>query len=128
MKKYHAIGRRKTSTARVYLETGKGNILVNKKEFKEYFPLASLQTTVTNPLNLKEINAQFNIRAFVKGGGISGQAGAIQLGIARALLQYEPEWKLPFRKNGFLTRDSREVERKKYGQKGARAKFQYSKR
>lgn len=127
-KYYYGLGRRKTSTARVYLEKGKGIFFINKRELKEYFPIDNLRVLAIMPLQLKDIVSTFNIKAFVKGGGISSQAGAIRLGIARALLEYNPEWRKDLRKNGLLTRDSRVVERKKYGQKGARAKFQYSKR
>lgn len=130
-KYYYGLGRRKASSARVYLEKlekGEGKIFVNKRDFKEYFPIDNLRSLALMPLVLKDVVTQFNIKTFVKGGGISGQAGAVRLGIARALLEYNPEWRSDLRKNGLLTRDSRVVERKKYGQKGARAKFQYSKR
>ena len=125
---YYGLGRRKRSTARVYVEPGNGKFFINKRESKNYFPLEHLRRLALMPLKLKAVEKKFNIKAFVKGGGMSGQAGSIRLGIARALLQYEPDWRSDLRKEGLLTRDSRKVERKKYGQKGARAKFQYSKR
>jgi small subunit ribosomal protein S9 len=128
-KQYHyGLGRRKTSTARVYLEKGDGKFFVNKREFANYFPVSNLRNLALMPLALKNAISLFNMKAFVKGGGVSSQAGAIRLGIARALLEYNAEWRSDLKKGGLLTRDSRVVERKKYGQKGARAKFQYSKR
>ncbi len=125
---FHSIGRRKNALARVYIQTGGGNFFVNKRELKNYFVLASFARTALMPLELVKFRKKINVKAFVKGGGVSGQAGAIKLGLSRALLKFNPEWKTKFRSEGFLTRDSRAVERKKYGQKGARAKFQYSKR
>lgn len=127
-KYYYGLGRRKTSTARVYLEAGSGIIAVNKRNFKDYFPVNNLRVLALMPLEFKNIVSKLNVKAFVKGGGVASQAGAIRLGIARALLEYQPEWRKDLRQKGLLTRDSRVVERKKYGQKGARAKFQYSKR
>ena len=127
-KYYYGLGRRKSSTARVYLEEGSGIIAVNKRNLKNYFPVDNLRVLALMPLELKDIVSKINVKAFVKGGGIASQAGAIRLGIARALLEYQPSWKKDLRQKGLLTRDSRVVERKKYGQKGARAKFQYSKR
>lgn len=123
----YATGRRKSALARVYIQRGKGAFSVNKKELDSYFVLANLRQVALSPLEL--INSKdFTVKTYVKGGGISGQAGAIKLGLARALSQLDPELRFSFRKEGYLTRDSRRVERKKYGQKGARKKFQYSKR
>ncbi len=125
---FYSIGRRKNALARVYIQVGEGDFFVNKRELKNYFVLASFARTALMPLELVKFRKKINVKAFVKGGGVSGQAGAIKLGLSRALLKFNPEWKTKFRSEGFLTRDSRVVERKKYGQKGARAKFQYSKR
>jgi small subunit ribosomal protein S9 len=124
----HTIGRRKTSVARVYLELGNGEIKVNDRDFKEYFPTGPLQYIVTQAqqvLNSKEI---YDINITVDGGGIKGQAEASRLGIARALVKVNEENKSPLRKEGLLTRDPRMVERKKPGQKKARKRFQFSKR
>jgi len=124
----NTIGRRKSAVARVYMNEGKGQILINKKELKEYFPLDTLQYIVMQPLNLLEAAGQFDIRANLDGGGIKGQAEAMRLAIARALVEINPENKKILRANGFLTRDPRVVERKKPGQPGARKRFQFSKR
>ncbi len=125
---FSAVGRRKTSVARVRLLTGTGEIVVNKKPISEFFSRAILQTIVRQPLELTKTGGQFNVMANVRGGGISGQAGAIRHGISRALLDFDPELRPALKKAGFLTRDPRMKERKKYGQKGARARFQFSKR
>ena len=125
---FHSIGRRKNALARVYIQTGEGKFFVNKRELKNYFTLDSFVRTAIVPLELVKFRSKINVKAFVKGGGISGQAGAVKLGLSRALSRFNPEWQAKFRSEGFLTRDSRVVERKKYGQKGARAKFQFSKR
>jgi small subunit ribosomal protein S9 len=124
---YYATGRRKTSVARVWLTTGKGQFKVNDHQVGEYFG-ETLTKQALMPLSLLEVEGDFDIRATVKGGGISGQAGALRHGIARALVVANEEFRRKLRKQGFLTRDSRMVERKKYGQPGARKRFQFSKR
>ena len=125
---YNAIGRRKGSVARVIISPGKGNIVINGKDFKEYICRESLAIVVTQPLDLTDQRESYNVTVNVKGGGLTGQAGAIRLGIARALNEVSADFRSPLKAAGFLTRDSREVERKKYGQPGARKKFQFSKR
>ena len=124
----HAIGRRKTSVARVYLRPGTGNVLINKRELKEYFPLSWRQNQVLSPLALLEVADTYDVLVNVKGGGLTGQAEAIRLGIARALVKENEESKPALRAAGFMTRDARAVERKKYGQPKARKNFQFSKR
>ena len=121
-------GRRKTAIARVYLSTGTGKITVNKRDFKDYFPLETLQTVVLQPLSTIEALESFDIKINVHGGGITGQAEAIRLAISRALIEDNAENRPPLKKEGFLTRDSRMVERKKYGRRKARRRFQFSKR
>ena len=121
-------GRRKTSVARIYLREGSGKITVNGKDVEEYFANPSLVFMVKQPLDVTDTLAKFDILVNVKGGGISGQAGACRHGISRALTAYDDSNIRPLRANGFLTRDPRMVERKKYGQPGARRKFQFSKR
>ncbi len=128
MEVINSIGRRKASVARVYLKEGKGNITINKRDFKEYFPLETLQYVVTQPLNTLEVMGNFDITINVQGGGYNGQAEAIRLGIARSLVKLDEENKPALKAEGFMTRDSRIVERKKPGQKKARKKFQFSKR
>jgi len=128
MEVINSVGRRKASVARVYLKEGKGNITVNKRDFKEYFPLETLQYVVTQPLNTLEVLGNFDIVVNVHGGGYSGQAEAIRLGISRSLVKLDEENKPALKAEGFMTRDSRVVERKKPGQKKARKKFQFSKR
>lgn len=125
---FHAIGRRKTASARVYLRPGSGEIVVNKLDADDYFHRDTLMMIMRRPLELTETLNSLDIYCNVKGGGKSGQADAIKLGIARALTLYEPELRTRLKKAGFLTRDARVKERKKYGQKGARARFQFSKR
>ncbi|RMD54767.1 MAG: 30S ribosomal protein S9 [Nitrospirae bacterium] len=125
---FNATGRRKTSVAQVILKEGSGNIIINKKPIDEYFPLETLKMIVKQPLYAIAAADKYDVIVKVKGGGLSGQAGAIRHGIARALLLHNPDLKGVLRKNGFLTRDPRVKERKKYGQKGARKRFQYSKR
>jgi len=125
---YYATGRRKESVARVWLTPGTGKIRVNKKALDEYFKRPTLEMIIHQPLDVTESAEKYDINAFVKGGGLTGQAGAMVLGIARALIQADEELKKPLRSNGFLTRDPREKERKKYGQPGARKRFQFSKR
>ncbi len=124
----HGTGRRKTSVARVYLREGNGTIIVNGKDVKEFFPIEEHVIQVELPLNVTDSLGKYNILINVKGGGISGQAGAIRHGLSRALLQLDESHRATLKSNGFLTRDARMVERKKYGQKGARRKFQFSKR
>jgi small subunit ribosomal protein S9 len=125
---YKAIGRRKESVARVNMVTGKGEISVNGIPFKEYLCRESLAIIVTQPLDLTDQRNSYDLKVNVKGGGLSGQASAIRLGIARALNEVSPDFRPALKQAGFLTRDAREVERKKYGQPGARKKFQFSKR
>ncbi len=124
----HAVGRRKTSVARVYMTEGSGKITVNKREFKEYFDKGTNRYVVSQPLNLVKLADKYDININVHGGGTTGQAGAVRLGIARAILKVDPALRGELKAAGFLTRDSRKVERKKYGLKGARAKYQFSKR
>ena len=126
--KSYGTGRRKSSIARVWLVPGKGSIKINKRTLDNYFGRESLSTVVEKPLELVNKKNKLDVFAKVEGGGITGQAGAIQHGIARALLQYDPTLRSILKKEGLLTRDSRMKERKKYGQKGARARFQFSKR
>ena len=128
MEVINALGRRKTAIARVYLKKGKGNIVVNDKDYKQYFPITTLQTSVTKPLSLTNSAADFDVTVNVEGGGITGQAEAISLGIARALVEYNAENKPALRAAGLMTRDPRMVERKKFGHKKARKSFQFSKR
>ncbi|ABA59283.1 30S ribosomal protein S9 [Nitrosococcus oceani] len=125
---YYATGRRKTSTARVYLSSGSGNILINNRSIEEYFGRETSRMIVRQPLELVELNEKLDVRIFVRGGGSSGQAGAIRHGIARALVSYDEILKPPLRKAGFVTRDPRAVERKKIGLHKARKAPQYSKR
>jgi small subunit ribosomal protein S9 len=121
-------GRRKTATARVFLKKGKGSIIVNGRELSNYFPREVAQMLVKQPLESLEMTDNFDIKATVSGGGSFGQAGAVQLGIARALLKYDEDLRPQLRKEGFLTRDARKVERKKAGFRKARKKPQFSKR
>ena len=125
---FQGTGRRKRSIARVYLSSGKGNILINNRPFKDYLGRPTLATIVRQPLEVIGDIDGYDIKINVMGGGLTGQAGAIRLGIARALLQINEDFRTPLRQAGFLTRDARKVERKKYGQPGARKRYQYSKR
>ena len=125
---YYATGRRKTSTARVFLRPGQGSITVNHREFTQYFPTDALRTQVRRPLQLTETGDKFDILATVGGGGVNGQAGALRLGIARALVEFNAELRRQLKKDGLLTSDARVKERKKYGMAGARKRFQFSKR
>jgi len=125
---YYGTGRRKTSTARVFLRPGSGAIKVNRRTFEEFFPTEALRTQIKLPLTLTETTDKFDILATVAGGGVSGQAGAIRLGIARALVEYNAELRKQLKGEGLLTRDARAKERKKYGMAGARKRFQFSKR
>ena len=126
--KFYSTGRRKTSVARVYLKPGDGKILINKKDADEYLMRETLKMIIMQPFELTGTTGQFDVSINVNGGGISGQAGAIKHGISRALLKVSDDYRKPLKKAGYLTRDAREVERKKYGQRGARARFQFSKR
>ena len=125
---FYATGRRKTSSARVFLRPGKGTVTVNHREFESFFPTEALRTQIRQPLLLTETGEQFDVVATVAGGGIHGQAGAVRLGIARALVAYNAELRKTLKKGGLLTRDARAKERKKYGMAGARKRFQFSKR
>jgi small subunit ribosomal protein S9 len=125
---YRATGRRKTSVARVFLRPGDGKLVVNRRPFEDYFPSEALRAEVRQPLVATETAAKFDILIIARGGGVHGQAGAARLGIARALVACDPELRGRLRKEDYLTRDSRGKERKKYGQKGARKRFQFSKR
>lgn len=124
----HTIGRRKTSVARIFLSDGKGEITVNKKSFADYFPTPTLQYKVTQPLALTGTEGNYNIKVTVVGGGTNGQAEAVRLAVARALCKINEEHREALKPEGLLTRDPRMVERKKFGQKKARKKFQFSKR
>ncbi len=125
---YYATGRRKTSAARVFLRPGTGAITVNSRQFDAFFPTEVLRTQVRQPLLLTETADKFDIYATVAGGGVAGQAGAMRLGISRALVEYNAELRKRLKKEGLLTRDARAKERKKYGLAGARKRFQFSKR
>ena len=125
---FYGTGKRKSSTARVYLVPGTGQMTVNKRDLSDYFCNETQRTIIRYPLTITDNVGKFDMRAIVDGGGPSGQAGAIRLGIARALLQFNAELRPRLKRAGLLTRDSRIKERKKYGQKGARKRFQFSKR
>ena len=125
---YYATGRRKTSAARVFLRPGTGVITVNHREFQQFFTTEQLRMNVRRPLVLTETGERFDVLATVAGGGVNGQAGAIRLGIARALCSFDVELRRALKKDGLLTSDSRVKERKKYGLAGARKRFQFSKR
>lgn len=128
MEKFNAIGRRKTAVARIYLSSGKGEIAINKRPLENYFPAEVLRMVVRQPLHQADVATQYNIQVNVQGGGLKGQAEAIRLAIARALCQIDAEHRPGLKQAGYLTRDPRMVERKKYGRKKARKKFQFSKR
>ena len=125
---YYGTGRRKTSTARVFLRPGIGTVTINHRTFDTFFPTEALRTQIKQPLMLTETADKFDILATVAGGGVSGQAGAVRLGIARALVAYNSELRKQLKNEGLLTRDARAKERKKYGMAGARKRFQFSKR
>ncbi|HYJ88825.1 MAG TPA: 30S ribosomal protein S9 [Pyrinomonadaceae bacterium] len=125
---YYGTGRRKTSTARVYLRAGGGDFKINRKPFDQYFPNETLRMIIRQPLNLTETVGKFDVLINVRGGGPAGQAGAIRHGITRALLEYNADLRPTLKQAGLITRDDRIKERKKYGQKGARKRFQFSKR
>ena len=124
----YATGRRKKSIAKVWLKKGSGNIHVNGKKMVDYFKKQNLQTSIFRPLTIVKREHEFDVRCSVKGGGLTGQAGAIILGISRALVEFEPQLKTTLKKEKLTTRDSRAVERKKYGHRKARRSFQFSKR
>ncbi|MCF8379037.1 MAG: 30S ribosomal protein S9 [Bacteroidales bacterium] len=128
MEVINTVGRRKASIARVYLSEGKGQITINNRDYKEYFPSEILHYIVDQPLNILNVKEKYDIKANLTGGGIKGQAEALRLGISRALVIINPEDKAALKAEGFMTRDPREVERKKPGQPKARKKFQFSKR
>lgn len=125
---FRATGRRKTSVARVILRPGSGKLTVNRRSIEDYFPAEALRLELRQPMVATETEGQFDILILAHGGGIHGQAGAVRHGIARALILFNPELRPKLRQGGFLTRDPRAKERKKYGQKGARKRFQFSKR
>ena len=125
---YYGTGRRKTSTARVFLRPGAGTLTINRRKFEEFFPTEALRTQIKTPMVLTETSDKFDVLATVAGGGVSGQAGAVRLGIARALVKYNLELRKALKADGLLTRDARAKERKKYGMAGARKRFQFSKR
>ena len=125
----HTVGRRKSSVARVYLSgSGKGSVTINTRDIKDYFPKATDRYVVNQPLNLLKLVEKYDLKINVRGGGTTGQAGAIRLGVARAILKLDPTVRGELKQAGFLTRDPRKVERKKPGQPGARKRFQFSKR
>ena len=128
METIHTIGRRKASVARIYMSKGKGSITVNGKDFKEYFPVDTMQYKLQQPFNIADLAGKFDVKVNVNGGGTTGQAEAIRLAISRALCELDPENRVSLKPEGMLTRDSRVVERKKPGQKKARKKFQWVKR
>jgi small subunit ribosomal protein S9 len=124
----HTIGRRKSAVARVYVSRGTGKIFINTRDVTNYFPKATSRYIVYQPLNLMKVNEAYDFKINVKGGGVTGQAGAIRLGIARAILKLTPSSRAELKAAGFLTRDARKVERKKPGKSGARKSYQFSKR
>ncbi|MDR1546310.1 MAG: 30S ribosomal protein S9 [Deltaproteobacteria bacterium] len=126
--KFYATGKRKTAVARVWMSPGAGQIRVNRRPVDEYFARDTLKIVVEQPLALTNTHGQFDFYVLASGGGVAGQAGAVRHGIAKALQTYDANLRAPLKKAGLLTRDAREKERKKYGQKGARARYQYSKR
>ncbi|MBN2805694.1 MAG: 30S ribosomal protein S9 [Prolixibacteraceae bacterium] len=128
MEVVNALGRRKAAVARIYVKDGKGGITINNRELKEYFPQETLQYVVLQPLKLLNVAEQYDIKVNLDGGGFNGQAEALRLAISRALVKIDPESKSELKKAGFMTRDPREVERKKPGQPKARKRFQFSKR
>jgi small subunit ribosomal protein S9 len=128
MEVFNAVGRRKSAVARIYMQEGKGKITINDRDFQEYFPLQQLQYLIQQPLNIAEVTDKYDITVNLKGGGIKGQAEALRLAIARAMVMIKPESKDTLKSSKLLTRDPREVERKKPGRPGARRRFQFSKR
>ena len=128
MEMINAVGRRKASVARVYLSKGEGNILVNGKNFRDYFPQAHIQNKITDPFNTVQAENIYDLKVNVKGGGFKGQSEAIRLAISRALVKLNEDFRKPLKEKKYLTRDARVVERKKYGKPKARKSFQFSKR
>lgn len=128
MEMINTIGRRKASVARVYLYKGSGNITINGKDLKDYFPMPNIQLKVNEPIETVEVGGEYDIKVNVNGGGYKGQAEAIRLGISRALVKINEDYRKPLKEKKFLTRDARVVERKKYGKPKARKSFQFSKR
>jgi len=126
--RFYATGKRKSAIARVYMKAGSGNIVVNKRKYEEYFDRPSLKMVIKQPFEITGKTDQFDLYINVNGGGVAGQAGAVKHGISKALLEYDAELRSILKKAGFLTRDARIKERKKYGQPGARKRFQFSKR
>ncbi len=126
--RYYATGKRKSAIARVYMKSGNGNIVVNKRNYEEYFTRPSLKMIIKQPLEITGKNGQFDLYVNVQGGGNAGQAGAVKHGISKALLEFDAQLRPILKKAGFLTRDAREKKKKKYGQPGARKRFQFSKR
>jgi len=127
-KRYYSTGKRKSAIARVWLKEGSGLISVNRKPMDEYFSVEMARKLVHQPMQLTDMDSKFDVMVTVAGGGVTGQAGAVKHGITKALLEYNPDLRPVLKKAGFITRDSRIKERKKYGQRGARARFQFSKR
>jgi small subunit ribosomal protein S9 len=125
---YYATGKRKSAIARTWLTPGKGEISINSRPLEAYFPIETLRTELLEPFKLTNTGGSFDVKVSVKGGGIAGQAGAVRHGITKALILMDPDLRIPLKKAGFVKRDPRVKERKKYGQKGARARFQFSKR
>ena len=125
---FYATGKRKTAIARTWLTAGSGKITVNNQAVEDYFPLETFRLELTKPFNLTDTLGSYDVKANVAGGGISGQAGALRHGITKALILINPDFRLTLKKAGYVKRDPRVKERKKYGQKGARARFQFSKR
>lgn len=128
MEVINTLGRRKTSVARVYMKNGTGSVTINGRDYKEYFPTMPLQYRIHQPFMITETDGKYDVNVVVKGGGITGQIEAVRLGISRALVVVDAEWKAKLRAEGLMTRDPRMVERKKYGQPKARKQFQFSKR
>jgi len=128
MEVINTLGRRKKSVARIYMQNGTGGVTVNGRDFKEYFPTMPLQYRIHQPFMLTETEGKYDVNVNVRGGGITGQIEAVRLGIARALVEVDPEMKTKLKAEGLMTRDPRMVERKKFGQPKARKKFQFSKR
>ncbi len=125
---WHAVGRRKSSVARIYLRPGTGTVTINHRTAEDYFPRATARQDMLAPLTLTETEGQFDLVINVRGGGLTGQAGAVRHGLTRALMKFNPEFRAALKKAGYVRRDARKVERKKYGQPGARKRFQFSKR
>jgi small subunit ribosomal protein S9 len=125
---YYATGRRKTAISRTWMKPGTGEIIINNRPVEEYFPIEATREVMIQPFKITNTLGSYDVRATVAGGGIAGQAGAVRHGITRALVSLNPDFRLPLKKAGFIKRDPRVKERKKYGQKGARARFQFSKR